>query len=193
MTLDTFMAALGHVQHYCRRGTQTEVSLTGIGEAILHPAFIGMLRILRSVLGTREIVLATNGVALDSVIAEALSQSQVHVYVSLHRPEVAGPAIELLRKHRCRFEVNHAFVDRSIDWAGQVDWPASGPRHVCDYLRKGWAVVRQCGSIDACCMDAHDLYPIGHVGDDYGSLITRATNLCASCHLIVPDELREAS
>jgi hypothetical protein len=193
MTWDVFRAALGHVRYYCEQGTQGEVSLTGIGEAILHSDFIRMLAAVRTLIGSRDIVLATNGVAMTDEIAYWLATYQVKVYVSLHRPEMAGPAIERLKQQKVAHEVNHAFVDRSIDWAGQVEWHNSGARHICDYQRLGWAVVRQCGSIDACCMDAHDLYPIGHVTNDFGSLHTRVTGLCASCHLLTPPELQEVA
>ena len=191
MAADVFRDALAHVKHYCRHGTQGEVSLTGIGEAILHPAFIRMLEQTREVIGDRDLVLSTNGVAVTDSIARALAEYSVKTYVSLHRPEVAAPAIERLKRYGVAYEVNHAFVDRSIDWAGQVDWHASGARYVCDYLRLGWGVVRQCGSVDACCMDAHDLHPIGHVTDDPGSLHNNALPLCGACNLTVPEEFRD--
>lgn len=186
---DTLMKALRHVEHYCGAGTQTELSLTGIGEAVIHPDFERMLEMCRLTIGPeRLLVVSTNGVAVDERIARALARVRARVYVSLHRPEVATPAMAQLCAAGAEVHVNHAFVDSSLDWAGQVPWHVSAPRYPCDYLGRGWAVIRQDGSVDACCQDAHNLHPIGHVDDAPGSWTTAPTPLCASCHLIVPEK-----
>lgn len=190
-----FQRTMDHVTHLCWAGTQGEVSLTGIGEAILYPHFHEALRTVREVIGDgRKLVLATNGVGMTEDIAHMLSHYRVAVYVSLHRPEVAAPALRMLEQAGCSVGHNTAFVDSSLDWAGQVDWHVSAPKGFpCGYLSKGWGVVRQNGNIDACCMDAHDLYPVSTVWDDLGSLRTHATNLCAGCNFVVPGELQEAA
>lgn len=188
---DTFERAMEHVAHYCRAGTQTELSLTGIGEAILHPRFAEALTRCRATVGDRPLVMATNGVALDDGHVRALREHGVLVYVSEHRPEVAVPAVMRLRRAGVPVGTNHAFVDSSIDWAGQVAWHASAPSKPCDYLGLGWAVVRQNGSVDACCQDAHDLHPIGSVWDAPGSWATHPIPLCAACHLTVPAHLQQ--
>ena len=191
--LDTLERALLHVEHYCREGTQGELSLTGIGEAILHPSFGEALRMCREVIGaSRLLVLATNGVDLTDDIAVLLQKYGVMTFVSLHRPEVAGPAMERLRKAGVYHSANHSFVDSAINWAGQVDWAVSAQSHACTYLSVGWAVVRQNGGVDACCQDAHDLHPIGSVWDEPGSWMTHAIPLCKSCHFSVPAKLQEA-
>lgn len=192
MTRDVFERALLHVDHYVRAGTQGELSLTGIGEALMYPELASALARCREVIGPdRLLVLSTNGLLVDYEIAELLALHRVRVYVSEHRPEKAVPAARMLKAHGVEVALNHAFVDSSIDWAGQVDWHVSGPRHVCTYLQSGWAVVRQNGSVDACCQDAHDLYAIASVWDEPGSWVTHATDLCAKCHLIVPKEMQQ--
>lgn len=192
MGWEIFERALMHVEYYVRAGTQGELSLTGIGEAILHPRFIEALALCRETIGPdRLLVLSTNGVAMTPEIAQAMAAQRVRAYVSEHRPEVAVPAARMLTAHGVQTSFNHAFVDSSIDWAGQVDWHVSGPRHVCTYLKSGWAVIRQNGSVDACCQDAHDLHPIATVWDEPGSWQTHAIPLCGSCHLIVPKEMQQ--
>src|SRR5512147_2788120 len=62
MSWETFERTLEHVAYYVGKGTQTEVSLTGIGEAILHPRFVEAVFRVREVIGRRQITLATNGV-----------------------------------------------------------------------------------------------------------------------------------
>jgi hypothetical protein len=184
---------LRHVKHYCDQGTQGEVSLTGIGEAILHPQFDDIVSAFRMVIGPRKLVLSTNGVGIEDHHIESLLRNQVLVFVSLHRPEVAAPAALRMRQAGIRVEENHKFVDSALNWAGQVKWHVSAQRKRCDYLGLGWGVVRQDGSVNACCMDAGSLDPIGHVRDEPGTLRTRTISLCQACHLVPPYELRESA
>lgn len=193
MSWETFERTLEHVSYYVEKGTQSEVSLTGIGEAILHPRFVEAVFRVREVIGGRQITLATNGVALTPDIAEVLARLRVVTYVSTHRPEKAGVAWDMLKKHGAITGLNTAFVDSSIDWAGQVKWHASAPRGNCNYLGLGWAVVRQDGSVNACCMDAHGKHRLASVYDEVGSLMTRPIGLCANCHLSVPKHMQEAA
>lgn len=181
--------AMQHVDYYCRKGTQGEVALTGIGEAILHPDFERAVAFVRSVIGGRLITLSTNGVAVDDAVLDVLQRYGVRVYVSLHRPEMASPAIHKMRQRGMPFGTNHAFVDSSLDWAGQVEWPSTAKSHICTYLQDGWAVVRQDGSVVSCCMDAHGVDAIGHIDDPIGSLNTRQISLCSACVLKLPPEL----
>lgn len=189
MTYDTFMHTLRHLTHLCELGTQGEVSLTGIGETTLHPSFESMLKDVRRVIGDRKLVMSTNGLTMTKELAELLAETRVDVYVSLHRPEIAGKALQLLRDARCRHGHNHAFVDSALDWAGQVDWPCTAKKTVCQYLAQAWVAVREDGSINTCCMDAHGNHPLGSVFDPVGSLTTTPTALCSGCHLVVPSQL----
>lgn len=191
MSWETFERTLEHVAYYVKQETQGEVSLTGIGEAILHPRFVEAVFRVRETIGGRNIILSTNGVDMTSDIADVLARLRVITFVSTHRPEKAGPAFEMLKKAGVMGGLNTAFVDSSIDWAGQVKWHVSGPKHECTYLKAGWAVVRQDGAINACCMDAHSKHRLASVWDEPGTLTTRAIGLCGSCHLTVPADMRE--
>lgn len=193
MTWPVFERTLEHVRYLVARGTQKELSLTGIGEAILHPDFVKMMWAAREVMGRLPIYLSTNGVAMTQELADEFQRAGLGVYVSLHRPEVAGPALTMLDMAGVSRASNHAFVDSALDWAGQVKWHVSAPRAPCQYLGKGWAVVRQDGSLNACCMDAHGLFPIATVWDEPGTLQTHVIGLCQSCNFRVPAELMEAA
>jgi len=194
MPWPVFQRALDHVEFYCRQGTQGELSLTGIGEAILHPYFFEALIMARSAIGRhRPLTLATNGVAMTPEIARILRQTGVQVYVSTHRPEKAGPALEMLKKEGAAVGTNMAFVDNAFDWAGQVKWHASAERRPCEYLTQGWGVIRQDGSVTTCCLDAHAKHAIGHVDDEPGSLKTHITTLCSGCHMVPPAFMTETA
>ena len=190
MTDETFAATLRHIDRLCKLGTQNEVSLTGIGEAILHPKFIPWMHEIRSVIGDhRRLVVATNGVALTREMADEMAAARATVFVSTHRPEKAGPAVQMLRAAGVKTGTNTAFVDSAIDWAGQVQWHVSANTRVCEYLSSRWCAVRQDGSVNTCCMDAEGLAPIGHVRE--AELFTSATKVCEGCHLAVPLEFRK--
>lgn len=172
-----------------------ELSFTGMGEALLHPNIEEMLRRARAWLPKTWFLMATNGLCLvdrkDPVRAagllETLRDCRVTVFVSTHRPEVAGPAIERLRKAGVNVGTNDAFVTSGFDWAGQVEWHGlPAPKSVCQYLAQGWATVLQDGSVVNCCMDAHGLYPCGNVNDAQRPKHFAPIPLCANCHLEVP-------
>jgi hypothetical protein len=192
MSWETFNAALDWAADL----GGPELSLTGMGEAMLHPLFVPMLRRARERLPHAWLLLATNGLVLVKNDKEEEVAAMLHalravgatVFVSMHRPEVAGPAIELLRAVGVTVGSNSAFVTSGFDWAGQVEWHGlPAPKSVCQYIAQGWATVLQDGSIVNCCMDAHGLYPIGNVMDAVKPTRIDAIPLCTNCHLEVPD------
>jgi hypothetical protein len=187
MTFKTFMRTMEHVMYYDKLGTQHELSFTGVGEALLHPEFISMLAYARKRF-EGLILFATNGILLTEIIAEQLAHLGVKVYVSLHRPELAGGAVELCRRYGILGDVNAGFATAAMNWAGDVDWYVSAPEQRCAYLHQGWAAVLQDGTVNACCWDAEGRNAIGHVDDVLGSLKTEIKPLCSECNLIKPPQ-----
>jgi hypothetical protein len=191
MKIDTFIKSLEHVEYFMKKGTQSELSLTGIGEAVLHPMFMEMATAARHVIKDQHLVISTNGVNMTPELAKFLASIKALVYVSTHRPEKAGLAYQMLKAAGCVSDTNTQFVGSAMDWAGQTpNWYVSAERVDCGYLARAWGVIRQCGSINACCMDAHNKHPIGHVDDAVGSLASNVIPLCAACHLEPPPFLK---
>lgn len=191
MTEATFERVLVHLRHLCDAGTQGEVSLTGIGEAILHEHFVPWMHRVRQVIGAdRKLVVATNGILVTPALVAEFKRANATVFVSTHRPEKAGPAVELLRNAGVTFGTNTAFVDSAMDWAGQVPWYVSAETKLCAYLQKRWVAVRQDGAVNTCCMDAESLHPTSHVDQPVGTLVTFPTKLCEGCHQAVPLDFR---
>lgn len=188
MTREIFERALLWVDHFRRQAwsNQTELSLTGIGEALLHPDFIDYLAMTRAVF-SGELLFSTNAVEITDEICRALKRYDVTTYVSLHRPEVAGPAIAKLKKHGVRGHVNTGFATSALNWAGTVEWEVTAPRTECRYLKDGWGTVLSDGSMTTCCMDSEGLGIVGHVNDEIGSLALKPYQLCDTCHLKVPE------
>ena len=194
MTWETFEAALSLVLFFCRQGTQTELSLTGIGESLLHPRFLEMVERSRAVIGpARPLIVTTNGLLLTEEMCAALAPFRPQVFVSLHRPEKAAFAVEAAKRHGILAGINNSFATASFDWAGyQQNWTPirSAPKIACEYLRSGWCVVLVDGRIATCCLDATGASVVGHVRDDPERLALAPwgdeKSGCKACHMEVP-------
>lgn len=198
MSWDTFQAALSLVSFYVRQGTQTELSLTGIGESLLHPRFVEMASAARAAIGPeRRLVVTTNGLLLNEEMCAALASISPKplVFISLHRPEKAAFAVEAARRHGLLAGINNSFVTSAFDWAGyQKEWTplVTAPKIKCDYLHRGWGVVLQDGRITTCCLDAvckdqsEGGGVIGTVWDAPEKLALKPWDGCKTCHMVVP-------
>jgi len=173
-----------------------ELSLTGVGEALLHPEFVDFVALARKALPGNPLVFSTNGLLLDDKMCAALAPYRPRIYVSLHRPEKAGPAIQAAKRHGLFEQANPAPALAAFDWAGQVKgWFVSAPPGTCEYLRSGWGVVLVDGRITTCCLDASAKGVVGHVDDPIESLTAPGTGLkpwgdsavgCQVCHMAAP-------
>jgi hypothetical protein len=186
MDMDTYRRALEWCCYFDTKGTQHELSLTGIGETLFHPQWRDMIALAREALPTMNILFSTNGLLLDDAACAHLAEHHVGVYISLHRPEKAGTAIESAKRHGILRDVNHSAATSAFDWAGQVPgWFVSAPPVPCEYLRTGWGVVLSDGRITRCCLDASGKGAFGTVHDEPGSLSTSPWDLCGGCHMTI--------
>lgn len=194
MSWETFYAAMKLVGHFVAQGTQTELSLTGIGESLLHPCFLDMVAYAREVIGPqRLLVITTNGLLLTEELAEQLKPYKPRVFVSLHRPEKAAFAVQWAKKHEILAGYNNSFATSSFDWAGyQKNWTEirSAPKIKCDYLGRGWAVVLVDGRVATCCLDVDGASSVGTIWDAPDSLQLKPWGTekvgCTKCHMQVP-------
>lgn len=187
----TLVHTLMHLAYYTAQGSQREVSITGLGEALMHPKFMEFVEAIRKTVGrTCFMNFSTNGLLFTEEVAKFCQEQQIGVFVSLHRPEKAAPAINLARRYGVLAGSNTAFATSSFNWAGELDWEVTAPPIVCEYLLGGWGVVLADGRVSTCCIDAHGQNIIGSVTDEPGSLTTRAFPLCEGCHMQVPEVVR---
>lgn len=192
MDANTYLAAIGWAYHFKKRGTQGELNLAGIGESTMHPEFIPMLALAREALGDEhDIVLATNGLLVDDDMAQAMAPYRPRVYVSLHRPERAGPAVEALKRAGILAGVSADPAISAVDWAGQVKWHVSAQRMPCPWVRGGWAMVLSDGRLTRCCFDGTGVGVFGHITDNLEAMGTSPYKLCATCHQDVGVELEQ--
>jgi hypothetical protein len=197
ITAEHYARALEWAIHFDTLGTQGELALTGIGEALMHPLFVQFVRDARQALPTNPITFSTNGLLLNDALCEQLAPYSPRIYVSTHRPEKAGPAINAARRWGLLADTNTSFATEAFDWAGQVDWEVSIPPAsvACEYLRSGWGVVLSDGRITTCCLDATGNGQIGHIDDEPGTVSTRPWSLCEPCHMVVtpPNQIGAAA
>lgn len=164
---------------------QRELNLAGIGESTLHSEFVRYVHMAREAVGWGvDLVLATNGLLMDDAMATAIKDARPKVWVSLHRPEKAGPAVEALKRAGILSGVSADPSIASVDWAGQVKWAVSTPIKgtPCPWVRRGMVFVMATGQIARCCFDGAGTDTLGSIWDDYQVLKTSPFALCASCH-----------
>lgn len=192
MAWETYEQTLRFIKKLCDAGTQGEVALTGIGEPTLHPRFVEAVAALREALGPeRQITISTNGLLFTEALAIALKPYAPQVFVSLHRPERAGLAVEIAIKHGILAGANASAATSAMDWAGQVKWFNSHPPAHCEYLYAGWAVVLVDGRVTMCCVDATGEGSVGTVWDVPVMLQMAPFGLCKKCSFSVPTKLKE--
>lgn len=192
MTFSTFQQAIFLAQVCYQRGDQRELNLCGIGESTMHPEFAVFVEFARLSLPNIFIALATNGILLTEDVAAVLKKNRVATWVSLHRPEKAGRAIEIAKDYGILHGVSADPSVAAIDWAGKVDWFVSARNTTpCPWLSEGRVMVCADGAITTCCLDGEGAGIIGFVGDNLDELRVQPYSLCEGCHHSVPrDEAR---
>lgn len=181
----TFERALDWVRYFVREGTQGELNLAGIGESQLNPLFNEFVALAREALGwNRRLIFTTNGILTTPEFIAATKPHGLKVFVSLHRPEKAKAAIDLLYDAGMLLGVSTDPATGAIDWAGQVDWkmPKDNLGQPCDWSHQGWAMVLADGRISSCCLDSDGSGVIGTVNDHPGSVVGKPYRLCKTCH-----------
>lgn len=183
MPNSTFDSVLHWAKYFVDNGTQTELNLAGIGESTMHPEFVEFVAKARAVLGTHVMLtLATNGLLVTEQMAKDLAPLRPLIWVSMHRPEKAGPAIEILKRHKLLSGVSADPSVSAIDWAGQVNWFVSAPRRKCQWVRSGKVFVMADGRVSRCCLDADARGVFAHIDrDDFTKLATSPYSLCETC------------
>ncbi|MEY4942832.1 MAG: Radical superfamily [Planctomycetota bacterium] len=164
---------------------QRELNLAGIGESTMHPDFVRNVFLAREAVGLSvELIIATNGLLMTPAMAMAIKAARPRVWVSLHRPEKAGPAVEALKAAGILAGVSADPSVSSVNWAGQVKWHVSTPikGSACPWVPKGMVFVMADGRVTRCCFDGVGSDTLGTVWDDLCAMHTSAFSLCDSCH-----------
>jgi hypothetical protein len=183
MSEETYIKALAWAKVFQSIKPHPELNLAGIGESTLHPEFVRFVHLAREAVGPHvRLVLATNGLLMTDEMARAIAPAKPMVWVSLHRPEKAGPAVEILKRYDLIHGVSADPSIKAMDWAGQVQWHTSvGARRPCIWVRGGLVMVMADGRITRCCLDGNASGVIATVDDDLSTFQTSPYSLCKTC------------
>ena len=188
MTREIYERCLAIVRLKMQAGTQRELNLAGIGESTIHPDFLEYLKLAREAVGPDlPIVFATNGLETakrGQGFVEKMVPYHPQVWVSLHRPEKAGIAVEMYRRAGLFAGNSTDPSTNGNDWAGQVKWHnALGNDIPCMWMREGKMFAMADGWLSACCLDATGRGVIGHVNDKFEEgYRTQPWSACRSCY-----------
>lgn len=191
-----FSRAIDWAVRFVREGTQRELNLAGIGESTMHPKFIQFLEEARFRLGWGvDLTMATNGLLMTEAMAKQIAPYRPRVWVSLHRPERAGPAVEALKKAGILAGVSADPSLAAIDWAGQVQWHTSHqPGMTCGWVTTGRAFVMSDGRVGTCCLDGKgDDGVLGTIFDDLTEMRLAPYSLCKTCSYKIGEPQREVA
>lgn len=185
MTEATFRRALHWVKTFQSVRPHPELNLAGIGESTMHPEFVRFTHLAREAVGPHiNLVLATNGLLMTDELAAAIAPAKPQVWVSLHRPEKAGPAVEALKRAGIYAGSSADPSLAAVNWAGQVEWHVSAPKgKLCPWIAFSMVMVMSDGRVTRCCFDSDGSGAIGHIDDDLSKFSTSPFHLCSSCHL----------
>ena len=191
MTEELYTKALVWARKFVFAGYQKELNIAGIGESTIHPDFVRFMHLAREIVGNDvQITLTTNGVAVSDDLVRGIVGMRPTVFVSLHRPERAGPAIEIFKKYGI---LHGASADPSLaatDWAGQVKWHNSATAQPCVWIAEGKVMAMADGRITRCSLDAHAAGVCGTLDDDLTQIGIAPYSLCAKCIYSAADGLR---
>ena len=191
MSIETFRNALTWIKYFSDKGTQRELNLFGIGEPLLNPNIVEMVKLARRIVPLKHRVhLNTNSVYLTEELAYALSAAGItSIDLTAHDAFHTAKAVRILQKVGIPGGISLDFITQPNDWAGQVNWFKSAVRYPCPWLHVGQAVVLSNGDIVQCCFDAKAANVIGNVVDGPSEIIAAPFNLCKDCHQDIPREV----
>jgi hypothetical protein len=195
MTDEIYAKSLHWVKFFQSKRAHPELNLAGIGESTLHPNFVRNVFLAREAVGKHvAVVLATNGLLMTDELAREIAPARPSVWVSLHRPERAGPAVEALRKAGILSGISADPSLAAVDWAGQVKSHVSAPKGApCPWIQSSMVMGLADGRVTRCCFDSTGEGVMATVDDDLSKHATSPWSLCATCHLSVPQEAASAA
>jgi len=198
MDHETYVKCLGVAAQFVKDGTQHELNLAGIGESTIHPRFVEYVHLAREAVGDEcHLVLSTNGVNFPDEMIDAITSTNISIYVSPHRPERAARPIWKLHQNGLLRGLSEGAWTGSVDWAGQIDWPvtAGTTGTECPWVLNGRVTVFADGRVSTCCFDSDGSGVVGTVEDliQGKALYVAPYHLCGPCHHEISDNLKSHS
>jgi len=188
MSMAIFNQTMKWVDRLIERRQQAELNLMGIGESLMNPHIVEMVKIAREHQGDRPIHMSTNGILLTQELARDLKIAGLSTMaVSGHDAYHAAKAIRILKEAGLYNGYNMDYILQPHDWSGRVEWFVSAIKYPCPWIRTQMAAIQWDGSISSCCMDAYKEAVMGHVNDleDFDEITLKPYFRCQKCHQVV--------
>ena len=190
MNMRTFIKAIGWVRYYVAQGaykygpsTLIDINLHGIGEPLLNPLIVDMVKFATSRVPDVKFRLCTNGKALTRDLCSKLSQAGLYsLDITDHDAATTARVLEFREDYFPRGNIARGFSTLPHTWAGQVGWYKSKENTRCVNQDHGLAVVLWDGQVTTCCLDAFNTNVFGHVDEDITKLEFKPLALCKTCH-----------
>lgn len=193
MSMETFEKAMKWVDYCVANKTQSQLNLYGIGEPLLNPHIVDMVRIARSHLPPFvPLHLNTNGNNVTDAIARDLRDAGITaIDVTGHKPKVAAEAIHILRKYNIFGLLSQDFILYPNNWAGQVDWLNYNTESAveCPWLLLGRVFVMWDGRVSQCALDAFGQGIVGSLDGNPADVKLARFSLCDTCHSSPPKDV----
>jgi len=196
MEWGTFEQTLKLLGIFVKNGTQKELNLFGVGEPLLHPRYIEMVKRCRAIM-PKYLCLRTNTngiLAEESLIREILDSGIDAIDITDHNPLVSMKTVGLFGKLRreytkVQFGYSRDAIINPNNWGGLVNWTSEETRLgiPCPWLKSGQVMVMSDGRITRCCQDAHARGILGTVWDDTSKILHTPYIQCNTCHENVPE------
>lgn len=184
MTVEVFIEALKFVHYFSTQGTQKELNLFGVGESLLNPNFVELLKLAHEETPKiSPIHLNSNGKLITPELIEEFDKYLDQLDLTAHNARDTITAYKMARGHNFKLGMSIDFLTQPNNWAGQVDWFESEKFYPCPWLRDGQAWIMSNGDISTCCFDAFGKGIIGNVFDSQPwELEVNPFSLCETCH-----------
>lgn len=196
MEWSTFEQTLKLLELFVKNGTQQELNLFGVGEPLLHPRYVEMVKRCRAIM-PRYLCLRTNTngiLAEEKLIRDILNAGIDAIDVTDHNAKITMITGQLFRHlsldyPKVRFGYSRDAVVNPNNWGELVDWTTEPIRSgaVCPWLKFGQIMVTSMGEIVRCCQDAHARGILGTVWGDPYEMIHTPYIQCNTCHEDIPE------
>lgn len=201
MSDEVFEKSLYWLDILCRRGTQQEVWLNGLGESCLDSKLLERVRATKDIVGDHQVGICTNGVNLTYELAKGLMDSGLDkLDISPHSAFHTRRAVSFMIKAGWaeRSAINPGIFNATHNWCGQLEPENRVESYLysmginCDPLTEGRGYIWKEGRLSPCCYDYQLLGTFGSVFDD--DLLNRPIRdfeLCPHCHQKISKETME--
>lgn len=203
MSDDVLERSLYWLRKFVQNGTQAEINVFGVGEPMLHPKVVEIVRkVRRAMTPDLRVLVNTNGLVFTEELCRALYDAGItKIDITDHEARATMETIRILRRVTGQYRpdpngkwgYSRDGVINPNDWGGIVTGWVQGAEHqrfICPWLNNGQVMIMSNGDVTRCCQDAFARGVLGTVWDEIDQIPYSTFVQCETCHEIVPNWIR---